>query len=153
PGTPANDVLPSNVVPMRRPQPARVALAAGQDFSPVDVDQPPVGTTAGSGDQTVASATKRTGAPPKPVTTPTTTTTPTVGQPKGGTRGRRGVAGTRMGRTYRIKGNTAAIRNSQTGYQVYEYRNSDGELLYVGKSGGAGGQHPISWLDRLRTDH
>jgi hypothetical protein len=64
-----------------------------------------------------------------------------------------GTAGTRYGRTYRIDGDPAAIARSQRGYQVYEYRNKADELLYVGKSGGAGGETPISWPDRLKEEH
>jgi hypothetical protein len=64
-----------------------------------------------------------------------------------------GPRGTRFGRTYRVHGDPAAIADSQRGFQVYEYRNKAGELLYVGKSGGAAGRKPLSWLDRLRGEH
>jgi hypothetical protein len=36
---------------------------------------------------------------------------------------------------------------------VYEYRNKAGELLYVGKSGGAGGVKTLNWPDRLKAEH
>jgi hypothetical protein len=68
--------------------------------------------------------------------------------------GTRGTAGTRAARTYRIRNtDSAAFAESQRGYQVYEYRNAKGELLYVGKSGGAGGKNPMNWPDRLKNEH
>jgi len=66
--------------------------------------------------------------------------------------GVRGTAGTRAGRTYRIYPERK-VANSQRGYQVYEYRNAKGELLYVGKSGGASGKKPMNWSDRLKEEH
>jgi hypothetical protein len=66
--------------------------------------------------------------------------------------GTRGTAGTRAARTYRIYPNGKLAR-SQRGYQVYEYRNAKGELLYVGKSGGAAGKAPMNWSDRLKNEH
>jgi hypothetical protein len=42
----------------------------------------------------------------------------------------------------------AELKASQQGYQVYEYYTADGECLWVGKSGGAGGERPHSWVDR-----
>jgi hypothetical protein len=41
-----------------------------------------------------------------------------------------------------------ALEASQRGYQVYEYYAQDGECLYVGKAGGAGGAKPTTWVDR-----
>jgi hypothetical protein len=67
--------------------------------------------------------------------------------------GTRGTAGTRFGRTYRIDANSALLAESKKGYQVYEYRNKKGELLYVGKSGGASGGIPLNWTDRLKAEH
>ncbi len=72
---------------------------------------------------------------------------------KGGDKGGTGTAGTRVGRTYRINGNPTAIAESKQGYQVYEYRNETGDLLYVGKSGGASGEKPMNWTDRLKNEH
>jgi hypothetical protein len=66
--------------------------------------------------------------------------------------GTRGAAGTRAGRNYRIYPEEK-LAQSQRGYQVYEYRNAKGELLYVGKSGGAGGKKPMNWTDRLKGEH
>ena len=40
------------------------------------------------------------------------------------------------------------VKASQEGYQVYEYYTRDGSCLYVGKSGGAGGEQPYTWVDR-----
>ena len=40
------------------------------------------------------------------------------------------------------------VKASQQGYQVYEYYTGEGECLYVGKSGGAGGMRPSTWVDR-----
>jgi hypothetical protein len=39
---------------------------------------------------------------------------------------------------------------SKRGYQVYVLKDAYGEVLYVGKSGGAGGQHPQNWENRVR---
>jgi hypothetical protein len=64
-----------------------------------------------------------------------------------------GTAGVRTERPYRIDGDPEAIANSRKGYQVYEYRDKAGTLLYVGKSGGAGGAEPGDWMDRLKTTH
>jgi hypothetical protein len=62
-----------------------------------------------------------------------------------------GKSGRRLERNYRIEGDREAIKNSRRGYQVYEYGNKEGELLYVGKSGGAKTQQ--DWLDRFWKDH
>jgi hypothetical protein len=64
-----------------------------------------------------------------------------------------GTAGRRAERDYRISGDRAEIARSKLGYQVYEYRNRQGELLYVGKSGGAGGEKVGDWSGRLKQDH
>jgi hypothetical protein len=42
----------------------------------------------------------------------------------------------------------ADVKASQQGYQVYEYFASDGRCLYVGKSGGAAGAKPGTWVER-----
>lgn len=66
PGSPANDTLPPNVIPLRQPQPPQappIAVAAGQDFNP---EEAATGRTA-TGDRTVAAASKGSGGtPPKP---------------------------------------------------------------------------------------
>jgi RHS repeat-associated protein len=43
------------------------------------------------------------------------------------------------------------IRGSTKGYQVYVLKDSKGTVLYVGKSGGAGGKDPQNWLARVRA--
>jgi hypothetical protein len=42
------------------------------------------------------------------------------------------------------------VTKSTKGYQVYVLRDVEGNVLYVGKSGGAGGVSPQNWLDRVR---
>jgi len=64
-----------------------------------------------------------------------------------------GISGAREARSYHIIGDRKAIADSQMGFQVYEYRNQAGDLLYVGKSGGAGGKKPNSWINRLQDSH
>ncbi|MEW5926790.1 MAG: SpvB/TcaC N-terminal domain-containing protein [Gemmatimonadota bacterium] len=43
------------------------------------------------------------------------------------------------------------VKASQRGYQVYVLRDRKGNVLYVGKSGGAGGKTPQSWVERVRA--
>ncbi len=43
------------------------------------------------------------------------------------------------------------IDASKRGYQVYVMKDAYGTVLYVGKSGGAGGVAPQSWEDRVRA--
>ena len=62
-----------------------------------------------------------------------------------------GISGRRLERNYRIEGDRDDINFSRRGYQVYEYNNKQGELLYVGMSGGAKTQQ--DWLDRFWKDH
>jgi RHS repeat-associated protein len=57
------------------------------------------------------------------------------------------------GARYWIRGDPREMLNSLAGYQVYEYRDIHGQLLYVGKSGGAEGVNPITWIDRLKREH
>jgi hypothetical protein len=45
----------------------------------------------------------------------------------------------------------ADLKASKQGYQVYMLKDSKGNVLYVGKSGGAGGLKPDSWEDRIRA--
>jgi RHS repeat-associated protein len=45
----------------------------------------------------------------------------------------------------------ARLNASHKGYQVYVLRGSEGEVLYVGKSGGAEGLKPSTWEDRVRA--
>jgi Uri superfamily endonuclease len=44
----------------------------------------------------------------------------------------------------------ADLQASKKGYQVYVLKDSKGNVLYVGKSGGASGVKPDSWEDRIR---
>jgi hypothetical protein len=81
PGSHANDTLPSNVTPLRQPQPIeapQVAAAAGQDFTPAQ----PVQTSTASGtsrknDTTVASAGKSSGSTKTITSTPSGAATST----------------------------------------------------------------------------
>jgi RHS repeat-associated protein len=57
------------------------------------------------------------------------------------------------GARYWIRGDPREMLNSLAGYQVYEYRDIHGQLLYVGKSGGAEGVEPDTWIDRLKNEH
>jgi hypothetical protein len=43
------------------------------------------------------------------------------------------------------------VSRSQRGHQVYVLKDRNGTVLYVGKSGGAGGKNPKTWLDRVRA--
>jgi hypothetical protein len=43
------------------------------------------------------------------------------------------------------------VARSQRGYQVYVVKDRNGKVLYVGKSGGAGGKEPGTWIDRVRA--
>ncbi|MFI7598296.1 SpvB/TcaC N-terminal domain-containing protein [Actinoplanes sp. NPDC049681] len=43
------------------------------------------------------------------------------------------------------------LARSQRGYQVYVLKDRNGKVLYVGKSGGAGGKDPGTWVDRVRA--
>jgi RHS repeat-associated protein len=43
------------------------------------------------------------------------------------------------------------LARSQRGYQVYVLKDRNGKVLYVGKSGGAGGVQPATWIDRVRA--
>jgi len=58
-------------------------------------------------------------------------------------------ASRRSGAQFLLKNvDPAEVAASQQGYQVYEYFAEDGRCLYVGKSGGAGGTSPSTWVDR-----
>ena len=43
------------------------------------------------------------------------------------------------------------LKGSRKGYQVYVIKDSKGKVLYVGKSGGAGGVSPQTWEERIRA--
>ena len=55
------------------------------------------------------------------------------------------------GAAYWLEGEAAQFAASQRGHHIYEYIAEDGELLYIGKSGGVTGAR--SWVQRLQEDH
>jgi RHS repeat-associated protein len=57
------------------------------------------------------------------------------------------------GARYWIRGDPREMVNSLAGHQVYEYRDREGQLLYVGRSGGEEAEAPDTWIDRLKNKH
>src|SRR5579859_4697246 len=133
-GTAANDVSPSNVIPLQRPQPTPIAVAAGQDFSSTDVNQPATGITSLES-QIVASAKRGGGGKPVPRTTtpPTMTTRSTVGS--GSSRGASNTP--KRGTNITIPGTmTEAVfkdsMKTESGMYVYELVDAEGNHLNWG---------------------
>lgn len=62
---------------------------------------------------------------------------------------------TRDGRWWLLGVTDLELTASKQGYQVYILRDADGEVLYIGRSGGKDGMKPDSWIDRVREhiDH
>lgn len=118
----------------------RAAQGDTPDHWPAPGDQPTTTIAVPTKPDTAARDPNRGTNPPPPPPPP---------PPGGGPPGRRRRRGGPQWWLRNVRKSDVAA--SKRGYQVYVLKDAYGKVLYVGKSGGAGGLDPMNWENRVRA--